>query len=58
MKAGTIISLKVNPLREGSDFGSKVGNSGVAKCPWKTPPVPGQTCDTVAGHEMLGAPNF
>jgi hypothetical protein len=58
MKAGTIISVKVNPLREGADFGSKAGNSGVAKCPWKTPPVPGQTCDTVAGHEILGAPNF
>jgi hypothetical protein len=58
MKAGTIVSVKVNPLREGADFGSKAGNSGVAKCPWKTPPAPGQTCDTVAGHEILGAPNF
>jgi hypothetical protein len=58
MKPGTIISVKVNPLREGSDFGSKAGNSGLAKCPWKTPPAAGSTCDTVAGHEILGAAKF
>jgi hypothetical protein len=58
MKSGTIISVKVNPLRDGSDFGSKAGNSGLAKCPWKTPPVPGKTCDTVQGREILGAPAF
>jgi hypothetical protein len=55
---GTIISFKVNPLREGTDFGSKVGTSAIAKCPWKTPPVPGKTCDTVDGHQLLGAPKF
>ena len=58
MKPGTIVSIKVNPLREGSDFGSKVGNSGLAKCPWKTPPIPGQSCDTVSGREILGASGF
>jgi hypothetical protein len=58
MKAGTILSVKVNPLRNGSDFGSKVGNSGLAKCPWKTPPVPGKSCDTVEGREILGSPAF
>jgi hypothetical protein len=58
MKAGTIVSVKVNPLRDGTDFGSKAGNSAVAKCPWKTPPAPGKTCDTVAGHELLGYPRF
>ena len=58
MKAGTIISVKVNPLRDGSDFGSKAGSSGLAKCPWKTPPIPGKTCDTVQGREILGAPAF
>ncbi len=58
MKSGTIISVKVNPLRDGSDFGSKVGNSGLAKCPWKTPPVPGMSCDTVQGREILGAAAF
>jgi Family of unknown function (DUF6152) len=58
MKAGTIVSFKVNPLRDGSDFGSKAGNSAIAKCPWKTPPAPGKTCDSVQGHEVLGAPKF
>ncbi len=58
LKPGTIISVKVNPLREGTDFGSKAGNSGLAKCPWKTPPAPGKTCDTVEGREVLGAPAF
>ncbi len=58
MRAGTIISVKVNPLRDGSDFGSKAGNSAIAKCPWKTPPAPGQTCDTVAGRELLGYATF
>jgi hypothetical protein len=58
MKAGTIISVKVNPMRDGSNFGSKAGASGLAVCPWKTPPAPGKTCDTVAGNQMLGARNF
>jgi hypothetical protein len=58
MKAGTILSIKVNPLRDGTDFGSKVGNSGLARCPWKTPPSPGKSCDTVQGRDILGAPAF
>jgi hypothetical protein len=58
MKAGTIISVKVNPLRQGTDFGSKAGNSAIAKCPWKTPPAPGSTCDTVPGREILGGATF
>jgi hypothetical protein len=58
MKAGTILSVKVNPLRDGTDFGSKAGNSGLARCPWKTPPVPGKSCDTVQGRDILGAPAF
>lgn len=58
LKAGTIISVKVNPLREGTDFGSKAGNSAIAKCPWKTPPAPGSACDSVAGRELLGGPSF
>jgi Family of unknown function (DUF6152) len=56
--AGTIFSVKLNPLRDGSNFGSRVGNSAIAKCPWKTPPAPGKTCDTVKGSEILGAPAF
>lgn len=58
MKAGTILSVKVNPLRDGSDFGSKAGNSGLARCPWKTPPAPGKSCDSVQGRDILGAPTF
>jgi hypothetical protein len=58
MKAGTIISVKVNPLRDGTNFGSKAGASAVAKCPWKQPPAPGQTCDSVQGSELLGATAF
>ena len=53
---GTIFSVKLNPLRDGSNFGSRVG--AIAKCPWKTPPDPGKTCDTVKGSELLGATTF
>jgi hypothetical protein len=56
--AGTIFSVKMNPLREGNNFGSRVGASAIAKCPWKTPPDPGKTCDTVKGSEILGGTTF
>ena len=56
--AGTIFSLKMNPLRDGSNYGSRVGGSAIAKCPWKTPPAAGKTCDTVKGSELLGAAAF
>jgi len=56
--AGTIFSVKMNPLRDGTSFGSRVGASAIAKCPWKTPPAPGKTCDTVKGSELLGAAAF
>jgi Family of unknown function (DUF6152) len=55
-KVGTIFSVKLNPLRDGSNFGSRVG--AIAKCPWKTPPEPGKTCDTVKGSELLGGTTF
>src|SRR5689334_589001 len=55
-KTGTIFSVKLNPLRDGSNFGSRVG--AIAKCPWKTPPEPGKTCDTVKGSELLGGTTF
>jgi hypothetical protein len=54
--AGTIFSVKLNPLRDGSNFGSRIG--AIAKCPWKTPPAPGKTCDTVKGSELLGGNTF
>ncbi len=53
---GTIFSVKMNPLRDGSNFGSRVG--AIAKCPWKTPPAAGKTCDTVKGSELLGGTTF
>ena len=53
---GTIFSVKMNPLRDGSNFGSRTG--AIAKCPWKTPPAPGKTCDTVKGSELLGGTTF
>jgi len=49
---GTIFSVKLNPLRDGSNFGSRVG--AIAKCPWKVPPAAGKSCDTVTGVELLG----
>jgi hypothetical protein len=55
---GTIFSVKVNPLRDGSNFGSHAGGGAIAKCPWKMPPAPGKTCDTVKGSELLGARTF
>jgi len=55
---GTIFSVKLNPLRDGNLFGSRVGSTAIAKCPWKTPPAAGKTCDTVKGSELLGAPAF
>jgi hypothetical protein len=58
MKNGTIISVKVNPMRDGSNFGSKAGASALAVCPWKTPPAPGKTCDTVAGNQLMGSRTF
>jgi hypothetical protein len=56
--AGTIFSVKVNPMRDGSKFGSRAGNSAIVKCPWKKPPAPGKACDTVAGSETLGGSTF
>ena len=53
---GTIFSVKLNPLRDGGNFGSRVG--AIAKCPWKVPPAAGKTCDTVPGSEILGGKTF
>ncbi len=50
--AGTIFTVHMNPLRTGGNFGSRVGP--ISKCPWRTPPAPGKTCDTVAGMTTIG----
>ena len=56
--AGTIFSVKVNPMRDGSNFGSRAGGTPIAKCPWKTPPEAGKTCATVKGSQLLGGASF
>jgi len=58
MKNGTIISVKVNPMRDGSSFGSKAGASALAVCPWRTPPKDGKFCDSVPGNQLLGGRTF
>ena len=60
--AGTVFSVKLNPLRDGSNFGARVG--AIAKCPvdpaTKKPklPEPGKHCDSVAGHTLIGGTTF
>jgi hypothetical protein len=59
---GTVFSVKVNPLRDGSNFGSRVG--AIAKCPLDSatnkPKLPdaGKTCDSVQGYTLVGGQNF
>ena len=59
---GTVFSVHLNPLRDGSNFGSRV--SPLAKCPvdpaTNKPKLPeaGKTCDTVAGNTLVGGPTF
>ena len=59
---GTVISFKVNPSRDGSNFGARVG--ALAKCPadpaTKKPKLPeaGKHCDSVAGVTLTGGNTF
>ena len=61
---GTVFSVKLNPLRDGTNFGARVGNSALAKCPMDTAtnkpkfPEPGKHCDSVAGHTLSGGERF
>lgn len=50
---GTIISVGLHPLRNGFPAGGR-GQSGLFKCPAKTPPAPGKHCDSVAGSTAHG----
>ena len=58
----TVISVKVNPLRDGSNFGARVG--ALARCPTdpatKKPKLPeaGKHCDSVAGRTLSGGETF
>jgi hypothetical protein len=54
--AGTIFSVKLNPLRDGNNFGSRVG--AIAKCPANKVPAAGKACDSVEGSEILGGNAF
>jgi hypothetical protein len=60
--AGTVFSVKVNPLRDGSNFGSRV--SALARCPTDPAtnkpklPAAGKDCDSVPGHTIVGGTNF
>jgi hypothetical protein len=59
---GTVFSVKLNPLRDGSNFGSRIG--AIAKCPvdatTKKPvlPAPGMHCDSVPGNTLSGGTTF
>src|SRR5215475_11214237 len=50
--AGTVFSVKLNPLRDGSNFGSRVG--AIAKCPKDKVPAAGKHCDSVEGNTIIG----
>lgn len=49
---GTVISVGLNPLRNGDPGGSRVGS--VLKCPQDKPPAAGQHCNAVAGATQHG----
>ncbi len=51
---GTIFSVTLHPLRSGEPAGSR-DDSGLFKCPAKTPPPVGKHCDSVEGHKTFGA---
>ena len=58
---GTVISVKVNPLRDGSNFGARIG--ALARCPMVSatkPQLPeaGKHCDSVTGHTLSGGTTF
>ena len=59
---GTVFSVKLNPLRDGSNYGSRIG--AIARCPVdpatnkpKLPP-PEKHCDSVEGHTLSGGTTF
>jgi hypothetical protein len=61
---GTVISVRLNPLRDGSNFGSQVRGSALVKCPVDPAtnrpklPEPGKHCDSVQGHTLAGGNTF
>src|SRR5215472_2344076 len=59
---GTVFSVQLNPLRDGSNFGSRIG--AIAKCPTdpatNKPKLPeaDKHCDSVPGMTLLGGTTF
>ena len=59
---GTVFSVRLNPLRDGSNFGSRTG--AIARCPTdpatNKPKLPeaGKHCDSVQGHTLSGGTAF
>jgi len=58
---GTLFSVKLNPMRDGTNFGSRVG--AIAKCPMNeagkpVAPEAGKHCDSVKGATILGGDRF
>jgi hypothetical protein len=60
--AGTVFSVRMNPLRDGSNFGSRIG--AIAKCPvdavTNKPKLPAANmdCDSVEGYTLSGGTTF
>ena len=60
--AGTVFSVRLNPLRDGSNFGSRVG--AIARCPVDPAtnkpklPAPEKHCDSVEGSTLSGGTTF
>ena len=59
---GTVFSVRLNPLRDGSNFGSRTG--AIARCPvdpaTSKPRLspPDKHCDAVEGHTLSGGTTF
>ena len=60
--AGTVFSVKMNPLRDGSNFGSRTG--AIVKCPvdpaTNKPKLPAadKHCDSIPGNTLSGGTTF
>lgn len=59
---GTVFSVKLNPLRDGSNFGSRTG--AIAKCPVDPAtnkqklPAADKHCDSLPGATLIGGSTF
>src|SRR5689334_17024214 len=62
--AGTVFSAKLNPLRDGSNFGARIPSTALVKCPvdgtTNKPVLPdaNKHCDSVMGHTLSGGTTF